>query len=121
MLQRYEAQADEDDDAAVVRRGHALGITAVLQPSGGNDEDDQREDQPALAEQERSERDATEDDVGHHGQHGMAHELRVGIVSGPLDSLGELALRIHHQVLDVVVHAAHAVLSGARAPDETVQ
>ena len=64
--------------------------------------------------------DAAPDHASDETEYGMAHELGVLGLGDPLDGLREATMGVDEQVLHVVLHAAHALLRRAGAPDETL-
>mmetsp|Transcript_74220 Transcript_74220/g.210130 ORF Transcript_74220/g.210130 Transcript_74220/m.210130 type:complete len:248 (+) Transcript_74220:1033-1776(+) len=120
------AQVDEDPESKdevelQLRPPILLFVVAQLQRRGPEDEDDQRAEQPGLPVQEGAEGNPAPENVRHHGNHGVAHQLRIAVVDDPLEGLSKLLLRINNQVLHVVVDPPHAVCCGARAPDQAVK
>mmetsp|Transcript_88919 Transcript_88919/g.254634 ORF Transcript_88919/g.254634 Transcript_88919/m.254634 type:complete len:444 (-) Transcript_88919:644-1975(-) len=107
-----EDSAKDADDEHVLRQGTLVVALGVVQHALRQGEDQEGEQEPSLPEQEVAKRHFVPHHVRHKDHHRVAHELRILVVRGPLDGLRELAVSIHDEVLDVVVHPALPVLRG---------
>mmetsp|Transcript_21947 Transcript_21947/g.48527 ORF Transcript_21947/g.48527 Transcript_21947/m.48527 type:complete len:355 (-) Transcript_21947:1202-2266(-) len=95
-------------------------LVRLLQNGLTEDEQNEHEDHPRLAIEERSACDAAPNQVRHKNQDRVAYNPWILRSSHPLQRRCKVALWVDQEVLHIVVDPAHAIGGHAGAPDQAV-
>mmetsp|Transcript_73681 Transcript_73681/g.134854 ORF Transcript_73681/g.134854 Transcript_73681/m.134854 type:complete len:265 (+) Transcript_73681:763-1557(+) len=98
-----------------------LGIVDVLKHRLAGDENEDCEQEPRLAVQERGGSCAAPDEIRDQDDKWMANKLGVPHVADPAQSFIEIALLILQQMPHIIVDSAHAILTQPRTPDHPIE
>ena len=124
QMSRYLGKAQDRDELLLADRlPHlpALNDDELRHAAAVDGAEVEREEEARLGVEKATSRQTRPDGVAEKDQCRVAHNSRVISSAAPVEGLRESPILVHEHVLDVEVHAAHALFPVAGALDEAIE